>query len=143
MATITATLTEGLRVEVTNGRQSWTADEPADLGGTDTGPNPYELLLGALASCTCITVSLYCRRKGWALDNVSVEYSHDRVHADDCEECEDDVEGYLDRVRARVFIDGDFDEAQRARLQEIAVRCPVHKTLERGITFADEQVLVG
>lgn len=143
MARVTADLTAGTQVRVSNGRHEWAADEPSDAGGGDTGPTPYEMLLGALAACTCITVSLYCQRKGWPLDNVSVEYDYDRVHARDCEDCETDASGYLDRVRSRIFIDGSFDDAQRKRLREIAVRCPVHKTLDRGITFGDEQVMVG
>ena len=85
MATITADLVEGFRVEINNGRHHWTADEPVDLGGTDEGPNPYELLLGALAACTNITVAMYARRKEWSLDSISVRYEFDRVHADDCE----------------------------------------------------------
>ncbi len=143
MTTITADLTEKTAVRVSNGRHVWHGDEPHDAGGDDGAPNPYELLLGALAACTCITVSLYCQHKGWALDNVSVEYTHDRVHADDCEDCDEDSTGHLDRVRSRIFIDGDFDDAQRERLKQVAVRCPVHKTLDKGITFGEEQVLVG
>jgi putative redox protein len=141
MADITAELTGGTTVRIASGRHTWHADEPPDIGA-DEGPTPYELLLGALAACVCITVALYCRRKDWALDNVSAEYSFDRVHADDCEDCEDDATGYLDRVRARVFIDGDFDDAQRERLAEIVERCPVHKTLERGIMFGEEEIHV-
>lgn len=141
---ITADLTGGAVVRITNGRHEWVADEPTDVGGTDLGPNPYELLLGALAACTCITVSLYCQHKGWPLDNVSVEYEHDRVDAADCEDCgEEEQSGLLDRVRSRIYIDGDFDEAQRARLAQVAVRCPVHKTLDRSITFGTEEVYVG
>ena len=142
-AKITADMTGGTCVRITNGNHVWTADEPADAGGDDAGPNPYEMLLGALAACTCITVAMYCRHKGWTLDNVSVEYTHDRVHADDCEDCEEEASGYLDRVRSRIFIDGDFDDQQRQRLREVAVKCPVHKTLDRGINFGDEEVHVG
>lgn len=142
-AKITADLTDGMSVRLTNGRHEWLADEPESAGGADTGPTPYELLLGALAACTCITVAMYCQRKGWALDNVSVEYRHDRVHADDCEDCESDATGYLDRVRSQIFIDGDFDDAQRERLAQVAVRCPVHKTLDKGITFGAEEIHVG
>jgi len=140
---ITADLTGGAYVRVTNGRHVWIGDEPESAGGTDEAPNPYELLLGALAACTCITVSLYCQHKGWKLDNVSVEYEHDRVHADDCDDCDSDATGHLDRVRSRIFIDGDFDDAQRERLRQVAVRCPVHKTLDRGITFGHEEIHVG
>lgn len=143
MAKVTADLTEGTRVRISNGRHEWGGDEPVDAGGHDTGPTPYELLLGSLAACTCITVALYCRHKGWALDNVSVEYTHARVHADDCEECESDATGYLDQVSSRIYIDGDFDATERERLREVAVRCPVHKTLDRGVTFGDEVVFAG
>ena len=68
---------------------------------------------------------------------MSVEYSYDKVHADDCAECDDDHSGMVDHVTARIFIDGDFDEATRKRLEEVAVRCPVHKTLEKGIVFRE------
>lgn len=142
MATITADLTSGFAVDITNGRHSWRADEPVEVKGTDTGPNPYELLLGALAACTCITVSMYASRKGIALHSISVQYSYDRVHADDCEFCEDDAEGFIDTVTSQVFVEGTFSDEERARLADIATRCPVHKTLERGIAFGD-QVFVG
>lgn len=144
MKTISAELTTGFSVRISNGRHTWFADEPADVGGGDDGPNPYELLLGALAACTCITISMYCQRKGWALDAVSADYTHDRVHADDCDDCDEKpASGYLDRVRSRVFIDGAFTDEQRARLTEVAQRCPVHKTLENGTTFTTEDIYVG
>ena len=142
MATITADLVEGYQIEITNGRHSWRADEPVDVGGADTGPNPYELLLGAVAACTCITVSMYAQRKGITLDSISVQYSHAKVHADDCEICDDEAAGFIDTVEAQLFIEGTFTEAQRARLHEVAHRCPVRKTLERGVTFGDD-VYVG
>lgn len=138
MATITADLTEGFQVDITNGSHTWRADEPVDLGGTDTGPNPYELVLGALAACTCITLSMYAQRKGIGLTSVSAQFTYDKVHADDCGFCDDDDKGFIDTVSSEIFIEGDFDEEQRARLQEVAVRCPVHKTLERGIRFSEE-----
>ena len=138
MATITATLEEGTRVRLSNGRHEWAADEPEKDGGTDEGPNPYELLIGSLAACTCITLALYCRHKGIELEGVEASYEHDRVHADDCEECDEERTGYLDRIRSRVTLQGDFDDAQRARLAQIVSRCPVHKTLEQPIVLADE-----
>lgn len=137
MTSITAELVENYRVDITNGTHTWRADEPVDLGGEDTGPNPYDYLLGALASCTSITLALYAKRKNIKLSSVSVEYRYDRVHADDCAECDDSHSGMIHQVTSRIFIDGDFDEATRKRLQEIAVRCPVHKTLENGIVFAE------
>lgn len=140
MASITADLTEGAVVELRNGRHIWTADEPVALDGTDTGPNPYELLLGALAACTCITISFYCKRKGWKLESVSATYTYDRIHADDCRHCDDDASGFMHSVTSEIFLDGDFDEAQRTRLEEIAKKCPVHRTLEAGLVFDDKVV---
>lgn len=142
MATITADLTDGFHVQLSNGNHTWAADEPLSLGGTDTGPNPYELLLGSVAACTAITLSMYGKRKGLAIESISVQYHYDKVHADDCEVCEDEASGFIDIVRSEVFVDGTFTDAERTRLAEIATRCPVHKTLERGITF-DDNVVVG
>lgn len=142
MATITADLTSGFLVEIRTDRHVWRADEPIDVGGTDTGPTPYELLLGSVASCTAITLSMYARRKGLALDAISVRYTYDRIHADDCADCDDDASGYLDHVSSEIFIDGTFDDDQRARLAQIATRCPVHRTLEAGVHFTD-RVIVG
>ena len=93
MVTITAEAVSGYRIEITNGRHSWIADEPVDLGGDDSGPSPYELLLGSLAACTCITLTMYAGRKGIAFTSVSASYTYDRIHADDCGFCEDDADG--------------------------------------------------
>ena len=118
------------------------AHEPADLGGDDTGPNPYDLLLGAVAACTVITLSMFTKRKGISMSSLSVEYSYDKVHADDCATCDEDATGLIDRITSRIFIDGDFDEATRRRLIDIAQKCPVHRTLEAGIHF-EETVYAG
>lgn len=142
MASITAELKTNFQVDITNGTHTWRADEPTELGGDDTGPNPYDLLLGALAACTTITVSMYAQRKEIDMTSLSVEYSYDKVHADDCVECEEDATGMIDRITSRIFIDGSFDEATRKRLIQIAQRCPVHKTLEAGIHF-EETVYAG
>lgn len=137
MSSITATLTSGMRVLMSNGRHEWVADEPITLGGTDTGPNPYELLLASLAACTCITLSFYCRRKGITLESVKANYEFDRVHAEDCENCDDPKSGFIDKITSHVQIKGDMNDAQRKRLAEIVERCPVHKTLGNGVTFSD------
>lgn len=142
MTTITAELHDNYQVNISDGRHTWRADEPVDFGGDDTGPNPYDLLLGSLAACTTITLAMYAKRHEIDLQNVSAEYSYDRVHADDCEQCDDSHTGMIDRISSRIFIDGDFDDATRKRLQEIAVRCPVHKTLAAGVVF-DETVFAG
>jgi putative redox protein len=137
MATITAELTSGLKVSISNGRHTWRGDEPTSVGGSDTAPNPYELLLGALAACTCMTLSLYCGRKGIPLKSVATTYTFKRVPAEECEGCGEGRTGLIDHVASRVRIAGDFTDAQRKRLAEIAGRCPVHKTLERGIHIVD------
>ena len=137
MARITARLEQGFAVKLSNGRHVWHADEPADAGGTDTGPNPYELLLGSLAACTCLTLALYCRHKGLKLDSVATTYDFSRIHAKDCEDCDIPEKGFIEKISTSVHIEGDFDDAQRKRLAEIAERCPVHKTLAHGVQFDD------
>ena len=137
MPTITASLTSGTVVTISNGRHEWTADEPVAAGGTDTGPDPYELLLGSLAACTCATLSLYCQHKGLILKSISASYEFARIHADDCASCDDDASGMIDHITSNVHIDGDFDEAQQKRLAQIVGRCPVHKTLANGVQFED------
>ena len=143
MTTVTADLTTGFAAELRAGDHVWFADEPESLGGTDTGPNPYELLLSSVAACTAITISVFCKRKGWDLHSVSARYEFDKVHADDCDDCEVDVEGRIERVRSEIFIEGDFDDAARERLAQIAQKCPVHKTIDLGVTFTTETVFVG
>ena len=137
MTRITAKLTSGMSVRLSNGRHEWKADEPLDLGGSDTGPNPYELLLGSLAACTCITISGYCQFKKLPLESISASYEFSRVHADDCKDCDMPDRGFLEKVTGNVHIEGDFDDAQRKRLAQIVTRCPVHKTLAHGIEFED------
>lgn len=138
MSTITAELTRGTEVAISNGRHAWRADEPQSAGGNDTGPTPYEMLLGALAACTCITLALYCRHKGIRLKSVAASYELNRIHADDCEDCEDDAKGFIERIHSRIRIAGEFDDAQRKRLAQVAQRCPVHKTLTGKLQIADE-----
>ena len=137
MARITAVLTDGVVVKISNGRHEWSADEPASAGGTDTGPNPYELLLGSLAACTCITVAAYCRHKNLPLKSISTSYDFARIHADDCADCDELDKGMIDHITSNVHIEGEFDEAQQKRLAQIASRCPVHKTLTNGIHITD------
>jgi len=110
------------------GRHRLSADEPTSVGGTDTGPNPYDLLLAALGSCKSMTAAMYARRKEWPLESVTVRLRHQKIHADDCESCEsEDV--LLDRIDCELELSGELTSEQRARLLEIANRCPVHRTL--------------
>jgi putative redox protein len=113
------------------------ADEPVEAGGADAGPDPYALLLAALGACTSMTLQIYARRKGWPLERVSVELDFSRAYAEDCLNCED-PRALLERVDRRIVLEGPLDEAQRARLAEIARKCPVHKTLTTGLHVVDE-----
>ena len=111
-----------------DGRHSLTADEPAAAGGGDTGPGPYELLLMSLGSCTSMTVHMYAAHKKWPLEQVIVRLQHRRVHAEDCENCEQST-ALLDRIDKQIEFIGPLDDEQRARLLEISGHCPVHRTL--------------
>ena len=114
--------------QITVGPHRFIADEPLSVGGLDSGPGPYDLLLAALGACTAMTLRLYAERKALPLDRVTVRLSHSRIHAADCEACET-KEGMLDRIERAISLEGDLDTAQRARLLEIADKCPVHRTL--------------
>ena len=118
--------------DITVGRHLFHADEPAAVGGKNTGPTPYQLLSAALGACTTMTLRLYADRKKLALERVAVEVSHDKIHAEDCEACETQ-EGKIDSFRRTIRLEGDLDEAARARLLEIADKCPVHRTLHSEI----------
>ena len=122
-----------------DGRHTLHADEPVSVGGGDTGPGPYELLLMALGSCTSMTVHMYAARKQWALAQVIVTLSHRRVHAQDCADCED-RNSMLDRIDKKIELIGTLDEAQRTRLAEIADHCPVHRTLTSRVDIRTELV---
>lgn len=136
---------EGVRVEeagtgtlaqdVAIGRHRLRADEPVAAGGGDTGPSPYDLLLAALGTCTAMTLRLYARHKGLPLEHVRIELVHDKVHAADCNDCET-REGRLDRIERVIHLEGALDAAQRARLLEIADKCPVHRTLNAEVWIA-------
>jgi uncharacterized OsmC-like protein/pimeloyl-ACP methyl ester carboxylesterase len=114
--------------EVTVGSHRFLADEPTDVGGLDSGPGPYDLVLAGLGACTAMTLRLYAERKALPLERVTVELSHSRIHAADCEHCET-KEGMLDRIERAIALSGNLDQEQRKRLLEIADKCPVHRTL--------------
>ena len=118
----------GFVQQISVGTHRLVADEPISVGGTDLGPNPYDLLLAALGSCTSMTVAMYARRKQWPLEAVTVQLRHSRIHAADCEACET-KEGFLDHIQRDVQLTGSLSEEQRARLLDIAGKCPVHRTL--------------
>jgi putative redox protein len=126
--TVARTFIDGFRTDVRVGPHTLTADEPASVGGTNAGPSPYGLISAALATCTSMTIRMYASLKKLGLASATVTVSHDKVHADDCADCET-AEGKIDEFRREISLEGDFTESERQRILEIADRCPVHKTL--------------
>src|SRR5207244_8603608 len=126
MARVEVRSQDGLRQEVTAGNHRLVADEPAEAGGGDAGPDPYALLLAALGACTSMTLRLYARRKGWPLEEVTVELEHARVHAQDCAES-DGESARVDRIQRRVRLRGPLDRLQGARPAGGARRSPLHQ----------------
>lgn len=127
-----------LTQRITAGRHELVADEPRPMG-EDAGPTPYDLLLSGLGACTSMTLRLYADRKGWPLTRVTVELKHSRLHARDCEECET-ASGMVDRIERTIRLDGELSDEQRARLMDIADKCPVHRTLVSEINIRTELV---
>ena len=113
------------------------ADEPESYGGSNRGMTPYGFLSAGLGACTSMTIRIYARRKKWPLEHVSVDISHDKVHAQDVETGSGEK---VDTWRRRIKLVGDLDAEQRQRLLEIADKCPVHRTLERASTVVTELV---
>jgi putative redox protein len=122
----------GFRTDITAGPHYLIADEPVALGGTGLGPTPYELLLGALSSCMAMTLRMYADRKGWPLESVQIHLRTARAHEQDCEKCDTEHVG-IPFIARRIELTGDLTVEQRARLLQIADRCPVKQTLEGGI----------
>ncbi len=122
----------GYRSEILANGHPLVADEPESVGGTNTGPGPYELLLAGLGACTGMTLRMYADRKSWPLEGVTVELAHRKVHVSDCLDCET-AEGKVDEIQRELRLAGPLDAEQRQRLLEIADRCPVHRTLESEI----------
>jgi putative redox protein len=138
MSEVTVVSQSNLQNEVRYGEgRTLVIDEPEGLGGDGAGPDPYTLLLSALGGCISMTVTLYARRKGWPLERVTVRLRQQRIHATDCAECVQNTEGYVHRIERSVAVEGDLTDEQRERLQEIAHKCPVHKTLTSEIVIAD------
>jgi putative redox protein len=122
----------GFRTDATARTHALIVDEPVEAGGTDLGPTPYENLLSALGACTAMTLRLYADRKKWPLESVTVQMRSGQSHVKDCEECETKKVG-IGHIERRLELEGALTDEQRSRLLEIADRCPVKQTLERGI----------
>jgi putative redox protein len=122
----------GYQTEITANGHSLIADEPIALGGADAGPTPYDYLVAALGACTSITLRMYADRKQWPLDSILVRLKHKKIHAKDCENCET-KEGMIDFIEREVELNGVLSQEQRAKLLEIANKCPVHRSLHSEI----------
>jgi putative redox protein len=129
----------GFAQHITAGIHEFPADESGAAGGTGTGPDPYQLLLSALGSCTSMTVAMYARRKQWPLKRVRVQLAHSKIWAEDCTNCET-REGRLDRIDRVISFEGELAVDQRQRLLEIAEKCPVHRTLTSKIEIVTRLV---
>ena len=116
------------------GQHQLTADEPKSFGGGDLGPSPYDLLLASLGACTSMTLRMFAERKQWPLRHVSVTLKHTKIHAEDCADCETKT-GKIDRIERHIDLRGELSAEQRAKLLEIADRCPVHRTLQSEISI--------
>lgn len=123
---------EGFYTEMFANGYPLIADEPESYGGSGLGPSPYDYLLAALGACTSMTVQMYARRKQWPLQTAVVRLRHEKIHAQDCEHCEE-KNGKIDRFERELELKGELSEEQRLRLLEIAEKCPVHRTLHNEV----------
>lgn len=123
--------------QVATDDHAWVADEPKKVGGDNLGPDPYEHLLAALGTCTSMTIRMYANHKKIPLEDVDITLSHSREHNQDCEDC-DEQTARLDVLSRSIKLTGNLSDAERARLLQIADRCPVHKTLEGDLEIRTE-----
>jgi len=138
MSEVMVTSLANLRNEVRYGAgHVLITDEPVEAGGEDAGPDPYTLLLAALGSCISMTTMLYARRKAWPLERVKVRLRQGRIHGKDCQECAEKTDAFVHRIERSVSFEGALTEDQLARLQEIAHKCPVHKTITSTIIVTE------
>jgi putative redox protein len=133
---VSVELGEGFYAQVKANGHILVADEPLEMGGTDKGPTPYDYLLGALGSCTAMTLRMYADHKDWPLESVKVRLTHGKIHADDCANCEAET-GKIDRIECEIEIEGDLSDEQHDKLLEIAGKCPIHRTLTSETVIED------
>ena len=136
---VLARSSKAFRVDIEAGGHHLIADEPLDAGGTDEGPTPYEFLSAGLAGCTSMTLWLVAKRENIPLERIEMKVTNDRMYAKDCADCTSPA-GYIHRFTVEIALTGNMTEAQRARLQQVAARCPVAKTLTSEIRI--EEVFV-
>lgn len=123
--------------KISAGDHQLIADEPIPIGGDNLGPTPYDYLLSALGACTVITMQMYAKRKGWEVDQISVNLSHNKEYENDCENC-DDKGALIDRIYRKIEITSKLDANQIKKLMIISDKCPVHKTLSSTTKISTE-----
>ncbi len=120
---------EPFKTTLTAGNHEVISDEPPEVdGGTDQGPDPYDLLLMSLGTCTAMTMKMYARRKKWPIEDIYIEMRHNKSHAEDCADCEA-ASSKIDKIEKEIIIKGELDQQQMDKLLEISKKCPVHRTL--------------
>ena len=139
MGPLVAKSQQSFRTEIQTGRHRLIADEPVEAGGSDEGPTPYDFLAAALAGCTSMTMQIVAKREKIPLQGVELTITSDRMYAKDCADCTSES-GYIHRFRVEIKLGGELTDAQRTRLQQVAARCPVAKTLTSEIKI--EEVFV-
>ena len=129
VVTVRETRAAKYQQEVMSGPHRFLADEPVAVGGLDSGPGPYDLLLASLGACTSMTLRIYADRKEIPLERVTVRLTHKKVHVEDCENCEGKGRT-IDRIDRTITLEGALDAETRTHLMEVADKCPVHRTLK-------------
>jgi uncharacterized OsmC-like protein/alpha/beta superfamily hydrolase len=130
---------DGFSTQMKVGSHYMMADEPTSFGGNDYGPSPYELVSAGLSACTAMTIQMYAKRKNWHVENVEVHTSYDKIHADDCNNCES-TSSKIDTFLREIKLTGNLDSKQLERILKIADKCPVHKTLHNTINVVTKIV---
>jgi uncharacterized OsmC-like protein len=141
LATVTVSYVPGstYQTRIATSELALIGDEPVESGGTGLGPSPYELLLASLGHCTVLTILLYARRKGWQVEGVSVRADHERIVVEEVAGGEL-TRRKVERITQSIELQGDLDAGQRARLMEIAGKCPVHRTLTGELEIVDREM---
>lgn len=126
------------RNEIIAGKHKLIADEPAEAGGTDEGPTPYDFLSAALGSCTSMTLHFLAKRETIPLEGVEIKIINDRMYAKDCADCMS-TQGHIHKFAVEIKLKGNLTPAHRERLLATAKKCPVYKTLTAEIRI-DERL---
>lgn len=136
MPKTTVELSQGYRTTIRSRDHVYSADEPVADGGSDAGPKPSEMLLGALGSCVAITLKMYAGRKGWPLEKVTVELDYERFRGDEYADYSGD-EAYVHEFREGITLHGPLTEEQKAQLMKIATKCPVRRAIATPAFFKE------